>query len=68
MNRAAVGWPRRTPSAPVCNISTPTLAFDQHFTTTATGKLHLAEIVFGYHRSLDYTGAVLELQCYSSVS
>jgi len=45
MDRAAVGSPRRTPSAPVCNISTSTLAFDQHFTTTATGKLHLAEIV-----------------------
>ncbi|KAI9520305.1 hypothetical protein NQZ68_018612 [Dissostichus eleginoides] len=45
MDRAAVGSPCRTPSAPVCNISTSTLAFDQHFTTTATGKLHLAEII-----------------------
>ncbi|KAK5862650.1 hypothetical protein PBY51_018021 [Eleginops maclovinus] len=47
MDRAAVGSPRRTPSVPECNISTSTLAFDHHFTTTATGKLHLAEIVFG---------------------
>ncbi|XP_034731120.1 CKLF-like MARVEL transmembrane domain-containing protein 8b [Etheostoma cragini] len=29
------------------NVSTSTLAFDQHFTTTAQGILLLAEIVFG---------------------
>ncbi|KAM3614079.1 uncharacterized protein V6R79_009796 [Siganus canaliculatus] len=38
---------RRTPSAPECNISTSTLAFDQHFATTAQGLLLQAEIVSG---------------------
>ncbi|CAJ1062069.1 CKLF-like MARVEL transmembrane domain-containing protein 8%2C partial [Xyrichtys novacula] len=47
MERAAAATGRRTPTAPECNISTSTLAFDQHFTTTAKGTLHLAEIVFG---------------------
>lgn len=36
---------RRSPSVPECNISTSTMAFDQHFTTTAKGILLLAEIV-----------------------
>ncbi|XP_074540360.1 CKLF-like MARVEL transmembrane domain-containing protein 8b [Halichoeres trimaculatus] len=47
MDRAAVVVGHRTPTAPECNISTSTLAFDQHFTKTAKGKLLLAEIVFG---------------------
>ncbi|XP_049439817.1 CKLF-like MARVEL transmembrane domain-containing protein 8b isoform X6 [Epinephelus fuscoguttatus] len=47
MERAAVMSAHRTPSVPECNISTSTLAFDQHFTTTAKGILLLAEIVFG---------------------
>ncbi|XP_070692272.1 CKLF-like MARVEL transmembrane domain-containing protein 8b [Pempheris klunzingeri] len=47
MDRHAVVSARRTPSAPECNISTSTLAFDKHFTTTSRGVLHLAEIVFG---------------------
>ncbi|XP_036928861.1 CKLF-like MARVEL transmembrane domain-containing protein 8b isoform X1 [Acanthopagrus latus] len=47
MDRAAVVSARRTPSVPECNISTSTLAFDHHFTTTATGLLLLAEIVCG---------------------
>ncbi|XP_029307830.1 CKLF-like MARVEL transmembrane domain-containing protein 8b [Cottoperca gobio] len=47
MDRATVVSASRSPSAPECNISTSTLAFDRHFTTTATGKLHLAEIVCG---------------------
>ncbi|TDH12114.1 hypothetical protein EPR50_G00067790 [Perca flavescens] len=47
MERAAVVSGRRSPSVPECNISTSTLAFDQHFTTTAKGILLLAEIVFG---------------------
>ncbi|KAM9353781.1 CKLF-like MARVEL transmembrane domain-containing protein 8b [Symphorus nematophorus] len=47
MDRNAVVSARRTPSVPECNISTSTLAFDQHFTTTTKGILLLAEIVFG---------------------
>ncbi|XP_073340716.1 CKLF-like MARVEL transmembrane domain-containing protein 8b [Pagrus major] len=47
MDRAAVVSARRTPSVPECNISTSTLAFDHHFTTTTTGLLFLAEIVCG---------------------
>uniref|UniRef100_UPI0037E72B9F CKLF-like MARVEL transmembrane domain-containing protein 8b n=1 Tax=Semicossyphus pulcher TaxID=241346 RepID=UPI0037E72B9F len=47
MDRAAVGTGRRTPTVPECNISTSTLAFDQRFTSTAKGILHLAEIVCG---------------------
>ncbi|XP_061574233.1 CKLF-like MARVEL transmembrane domain-containing protein 8b [Cololabis saira] len=38
---------RRGPSLPQYNTSTSTLAFDQHFTTTAKGMLLLAEIVCG---------------------
>lgn len=45
MERAVVVSARRTPSVPECNISTSTLAFDQHFTTNAKGILLLAEIV-----------------------
>lgn len=37
----------RGPQLPLSNTSTSTLAFDQHFTTTAAGKLLLAEIVSG---------------------
>ncbi|XP_044062544.1 CKLF-like MARVEL transmembrane domain-containing protein 8b [Siniperca chuatsi] len=47
MERAAVLSARRSPSVPQCNISTSTLAFDQHFTTTAKGILLMAEIVCG---------------------
>ncbi|XP_042345083.1 CKLF-like MARVEL transmembrane domain-containing protein 8b isoform X2 [Plectropomus leopardus] len=47
MERAAVVSAPRSPSVPECNISTSTLAFDQHFTTTAKGILLLAEIVCG---------------------
>ncbi|XP_041649980.1 CKLF-like MARVEL transmembrane domain-containing protein 8b [Cheilinus undulatus] len=47
MDRAAVVTSPRTPAAPECNISTSTLAFDQHFTTDIRGILFLAEIVFG---------------------
>ncbi|KAM4579632.1 CKLF-like MARVEL transmembrane domain-containing protein 8b isoform 2-T2 [Odontesthes bonariensis] len=47
MERLAVGTTRRGPSLPPYNTSTSTLAFDQHFTTTARGILHLAEIVCG---------------------
>lgn len=43
--RSAVMSACRTPSGPECNITTSTLAFDQHFTTTAKGLLLLAEIV-----------------------
>lgn len=45
MERAAVVSGRRSPSVPEYNISTSTLSFDQHFTTTAEGILLLAEIV-----------------------
>ncbi|XP_051262461.1 CKLF-like MARVEL transmembrane domain-containing protein 8b [Dicentrarchus labrax] len=47
MERNTVVSACRTPSALECNISTSTLAFDQHFTTTAKGILLLAEIVGG---------------------
>ncbi|XP_018539927.1 CKLF-like MARVEL transmembrane domain-containing protein 8b [Lates calcarifer] len=47
MERAAVVSGRRSPSVPEYNISTSTLSFDQHFTTTAEGILLLAEIVCG---------------------
>ncbi|XP_022046090.1 CKLF-like MARVEL transmembrane domain-containing protein 8b [Acanthochromis polyacanthus] len=47
MERPAVVSTRRTPSVPEYNISTSTLAFDQHFTSTAKGILLMAEIVFG---------------------
>ncbi|KAF3691648.1 CKLF-like MARVEL transmembrane domain-containing protein 8 [Channa argus] len=45
MERTAVMPGRRSP--PEYNISTSTLAFDQHFATTAKGLLLLAEIVCG---------------------
>ncbi|XP_024123734.1 CKLF-like MARVEL transmembrane domain-containing protein 8b isoform X3 [Oryzias melastigma] len=38
---------RRGPSSPQHNTSTSTLAFDQHFTSTAKGILLLSEIVCG---------------------
>ncbi|XP_022609091.1 CKLF-like MARVEL transmembrane domain-containing protein 8 [Seriola dumerili] len=47
MERAAVVSGCRTPSVPEYNISTSTLAFNQHFITTAKGILLLAEIVCG---------------------
>ncbi|XP_069549221.1 CKLF-like MARVEL transmembrane domain-containing protein 8b [Brachyistius frenatus] len=47
MDRPAVVSARRSPSVPDYNTSTSTLAFDQHFTTTAKGLLLLAEIVCG---------------------
>ncbi|XP_071326189.1 CKLF-like MARVEL transmembrane domain-containing protein 8b [Trachinotus anak] len=47
MERAAVVSGCRNPSVPEYNISTSTLAFDQHFTTTAKGILLMAEIVCG---------------------
>ncbi|XP_060907070.1 CKLF-like MARVEL transmembrane domain-containing protein 8b [Labrus mixtus] len=47
MDRAAVVTSRRTPTLPECSISTSTLAFDRHLTTTAKGLLLMAEIVFG---------------------
>ncbi|XP_026225700.1 CKLF-like MARVEL transmembrane domain-containing protein 8b [Anabas testudineus] len=45
MERTVVVTARRSP--PEHNVSTSTLAFDQHFTTTAKGILLLAEIVCG---------------------
>lgn len=45
MERAAVVSGCRNPSVPEYNISTSTLAFDQHFATTAKGFLLIAEIV-----------------------
>ncbi|XP_058504130.1 CKLF-like MARVEL transmembrane domain-containing protein 8b isoform X2 [Solea solea] len=47
MERSAAMSGRRSPPLPDYNISTSTLAFDQHFTTNATGILLLAEIVCG---------------------
>ncbi|XP_062255125.1 CKLF-like MARVEL transmembrane domain-containing protein 8b [Platichthys flesus] len=47
MERSAVVSGRRSPPVPDYNTSTSTLAFDQHFTTTAEGVLLQAEIVFG---------------------
>ncbi|XP_054869308.1 CKLF-like MARVEL transmembrane domain-containing protein 8b [Amphiprion ocellaris] len=47
MERPAVVSTRRSPSVPQYNISTSTLAFDQHFTSTTKGILLMAEIVFG---------------------
>nr|XP_046256730.1 CKLF-like MARVEL transmembrane domain-containing protein 8b [Scatophagus argus] len=47
MERNTVGSARRTPSGPEWNMSTSTLAFDQHFTATAKGLLLMAEIVCG---------------------
>ncbi|XP_029928517.1 CKLF-like MARVEL transmembrane domain-containing protein 8b [Myripristis murdjan] len=47
MEGAAVVPAQRSPSAPQYNLSSATLAFDQHFTTTAKGILLLAEIVCG---------------------
>ncbi|XP_071781597.1 CKLF-like MARVEL transmembrane domain-containing protein 8b [Centroberyx gerrardi] len=44
---AACASARRSPTLPQYSFSTSTLAFDQHFTTTARGILLLAEIVFG---------------------
>ncbi|XP_034553573.1 CKLF-like MARVEL transmembrane domain-containing protein 8 [Notolabrus celidotus] len=64
MDRAAVVTGHRTPP-PECNISTSTLAFDQHFTTTAKGTLLLAEIVFVHHRiqHVPWTTLSLCLNC-----
>ncbi|XP_028985230.1 CKLF-like MARVEL transmembrane domain-containing protein 8b [Betta splendens] len=45
MERTVVVSARRSP--PEYSVSTSTLAFDQHFTTTAKGILLLAEIVCG---------------------
>ncbi|XP_028281468.1 CKLF-like MARVEL transmembrane domain-containing protein 8b [Parambassis ranga] len=47
MERPAGVSARRSPSLPDYNVSTSTLAFDQHFTTTPKGILLLAEIVCG---------------------
>ncbi|XP_013858795.1 CKLF-like MARVEL transmembrane domain-containing protein 8b [Austrofundulus limnaeus] len=47
MDRTTVVPTCRGPQLPPPNTSTSTLAFNQHFTTTAAGKLHLAEIVCG---------------------
>ncbi|XP_037533206.1 CKLF-like MARVEL transmembrane domain-containing protein 8b [Nematolebias whitei] len=47
MDRTCVVSTHRGPQLPQCNTSTSTLAFNQRFTTTACGKLLLAEIVCG---------------------
>ncbi|XP_026148804.1 CKLF-like MARVEL transmembrane domain-containing protein 8b [Mastacembelus armatus] len=47
MEREAVVSARRSPTLPEYNISTSTLAYDQHFTKTPKGMLLLAEIVCG---------------------
>ncbi|KAM3872810.1 CKLF-like MARVEL transmembrane domain-containing protein 8b [Diretmus argenteus] len=47
MEGAAVVSARRSPSVPGYHLSTSTLAFDQHFTTTPRGILLLAELVCG---------------------
>nr|XP_020452550.1 CKLF-like MARVEL transmembrane domain-containing protein 8 [Monopterus albus] len=47
MEGAAVVSARRSPPVPEYNVSTSTLAFDQHFTMTAKGILLLAEIMCG---------------------
>ncbi|XP_030606224.1 CKLF-like MARVEL transmembrane domain-containing protein 8b [Archocentrus centrarchus] len=47
MERPAAVPVSRSPSVPDYNTSTSTLAFDQHFTTTAKGILLQAEIVCG---------------------
>ncbi|XP_023186655.1 CKLF-like MARVEL transmembrane domain-containing protein 8 isoform X1 [Xiphophorus maculatus] len=47
MDRTAAAPTRRVSSLPQFNISTSTLAFDQHFTTNAKGILLLAEILTG---------------------
>ncbi|XP_029958637.1 CKLF-like MARVEL transmembrane domain-containing protein 8b [Salarias fasciatus] len=47
MERPAVVSGPRSPSGPEYHNATSTLAFDQHFTSTAKGRLLLAEIVCG---------------------
>ncbi|XP_043973798.1 CKLF-like MARVEL transmembrane domain-containing protein 8b isoform X1 [Gambusia affinis] len=47
MDRTAAAPNRRVSSLPQFNISTSTLAFDQHFTTNAKGILLLVEILTG---------------------